>query len=315
MSRSRVPGGHQRWSALAALAFALTLVAWASISVDIPFSTVRSGAATVPTCLPNQLNIAIDFNGPGNPDGAIVLNTSANQKCVLSGQPGLTFFNSSNRQLKLSESGFQFSPALPAPRSPILLTPSTPWAIVEMSWCSFPGTFSRVGLRFRGWRHSLSIKENTFGAASFASFTPPTCTSKGKSSLPVDVVRKLTAKGIAGRTPTVTVSPSSNLHNGEKVRVTVSGFDIGAKFFLSECANVRDVNSGGCGQQLATQPFGLTNMLGTGSYDFDVTSLAATKAYHLRPLYRCRDNCVLVATGDSEDRSGTPDSGLVDGQR
>lgn len=297
MSRSRVAWGNPRWSVHAALAFALTLVAWASISVGIPFNTVRSGAAIVPTCRPNELNIAIDFNGPGNPEGAIVLNTSADQTCVLSGQPGLKFFNSSNRQLNLSESRFQFTPALPAPTVPILLTPSAPWAVVEMSWCGFPGTFSRLGLRFRGWQHSLSIKENTFGAASFISFTPPMCSIKRESRLSVDVVRKLTAKGIAGRTPTVTVSPSGNLHNGEKVRVTVSGFDIGAKFFLSECADVRDVSSGGCGQQLATQPFGLTNMLGTGSYDFDVTSLAAARAYHLRPVYRCRDDCVLVATG------------------
>ncbi len=297
MSRSSIAWGHQRWFVLAELAFVLALISWAPISVGIPFNTVRSGAANVPTCLPNELNIAIDFNGPGNPDGAIVLNTSASQTCELSGQPGLKFFNSSNRQLKLSESRFQFTPALPAPADPILLTPSAPWAVVEMSWCGFPGTFTRVGLRFRGWRHSLSIKENTFGAASFTSFTPPRCSSNRDGRLSVDVVRKLTAKGIAGRPPMVSVSRSSNLHNGEKVRVTVSGFDIGAKFFLSECANVRDVNSGGCGQQLATQPFGLTNMLGTGSYDFDVTSMAAAKAYHLRPLYRCRDDCVLVVTG------------------
>jgi hypothetical protein len=297
MSRSRIDRGHRRWFVRAALALALTLVTWAPISVGMPLNTARSEAATVSTCLPNELNIAIDFNGPGNPDGAIVLNTSANQTCVLSGQPGLKFFNTSNRQLKLSESRFQFTPALPPPATPILLTPSAPWAVVEMSWCGFPGTFSRVGLRFRGWRHSLSIKENSFGVAAFAAFTPPACSSKRKSQLSVDFVRKLTAKGIAGRSPTVTVSPSNNLHNGEKVSVTVSGFDIGAKFFLSECADARDVNSGGCGQQLAAQPFGLTNMLGTGSYDFDVKSTVAANDYHLRPLYRCRDDCVLVATG------------------
>jgi hypothetical protein len=165
-----------------------------------------------------------------------------------------------------------------------------------MSWCGFPSSYSRIGLRFRGWQHSFSIK-----AVSIApqSFTPPACSDKHKSQLAVDSVRKLTPKGIAGRSPTVTVNPSNHLHNGEKVTVTVTGFGLGTKFFLSECASVKDVNSRGCGEQLAGQPFGLTNMIGTGSYDFDVTSTAAAKTNQPRPNYSCSDDCVLVVTGGS----------------
>jgi len=36
--------------------------------------------------------------------------------------------------------------------------------------------------------------------------------------------------------PTVTISPSTNLRDGQTVEVRVTGFGVGVKVFLSECA-------------------------------------------------------------------------------
>jgi len=294
MSRSFAFRRRTRWCALVASTIALSFITWTLLPTPRTTDAVRAGASSLSTCLPSELQVAVVFNGPGNPSGAIVLNTNANQTCVLSGQPNLKVFNLSNRLPKLSESKFQFTPALPSPVAPILLTPSAPWAVVEMKWCGFSSSYSRIRLRFHGWQHSIFIRADTIAPKSF---TPPACSGKDKNQLAVDFVRKLTAKGITGRSPTVEVHPSIDLRNGEKVKVTVSGFGLDSKFFLSECASASDVNSGGCGQQLALQPFGLTDMIGTGSYEFYVTKTAAAKTNQSLPSYSCSDTCVLVVTG------------------
>ena len=51
-----------------------------------------------------------------------------------------------------------------------------------------------------------------------------------------------------GGSPTFVVTPSSGLHNGEVVHVSVSGFPPG-KARLSECASPSDANQLGCGPQ------------------------------------------------------------------
>lgn len=96
--------------------------------------------------------------------------------------------------------------------------------------------------------------------------------------------------------PTVTVTPSVHLADEQRVQVTVSGFGQGGKFWISECADAADANPAGCGDQLAAQPFGVTDDSGTGSFHFTVTTTAATKPYNSTALQPCTDQCVLVAT-------------------
>ena len=96
--------------------------------------------------------------------------------------------------------------------------------------------------------------------------------------------------------PKVAVTPSTNLTNGEMVEVEVTGFGVGGKFFLSECASAADANDEGCGPQLAAQPFGVTNNSGAGSYGFTVTSMAPTSPYNTSSTLPCTDQCVIVAT-------------------
>ena len=96
--------------------------------------------------------------------------------------------------------------------------------------------------------------------------------------------------------PTVTVTPSTNLIDGQQVEVTVTGFGQGGKFYLSECASAADANSLGCGPGLPAQPFGVTNNSGSGSFPFTVASIAATMHDNTSSTVTCADRCVLVAT-------------------
>jgi len=272
------------WVAFATLTAALIAIPG---SVTGPYT----GASTIPTCGVNTLQVNVEFNGPGNPSGAIVLQPLTNRTCELSGQPRVEAFTASNRELKLPESMFEFTPPLRAPSAPIVISPSHPWAVVEMRWCGFPSPYSRVGIRFPGWASWLSVKEAAI------EYEPPACLRSGARQLAVDVVRRFSARGIAGRESHVTVRPSSNLRNGEKVRVNVSGFGLGAKFFVSECADVHDVNPAGCGGQSALQNFGLTNMMGAGSYVITVKNVAATGRSPGGPFLPCATTCVVVATG------------------
>jgi hypothetical protein len=259
----------------------------------LPSSVVapKVGASTVRTCNVNDLQMNVDFNGPGNPSGAIILQDLTNRICEIRGQPQVLVFSSSHRELKLSESMFEFTPRLAPPGAPVIISASHAWAVVEMRWCGFPAPYSRIDIRFPGWTHSVIIKESTI------EFEPPACRHSGAIQLAVDDVRRLNAEGIAGRPSRVRVSPSSNLRTGEKVRVTVSSFGLGAKFFVSECADARDVSAAGCGGQLALQDFGLTNMMGDGSFVVTVKNVAATGPSPEGQLLPCVNRCVLVATG------------------
>ena len=293
-------GDLGRFLRRALLAPSLALLTVLGASTVTPTSVVTSlaGATTVRTCTVNDLQMNVDFNGPGNPSGAMVLQDLTTRSCELSGQPQIKVFSSAHRELNLSESMFEFSPPLSPPNSPVVISATHPWAVVEMRWCGFPRDYSRVNVRFPGWTHSVVIKESTI------EFEPPACTRVGATQLAVDDVRRLSAEGIAGRTSRVTVTPSSNLRNGEKVRVTVSGYGLGVKFFVSECAEAKDVSSAGCGGQLALQNYGLTNMIGDGSYVVAVKNVAATGGSPSSLLVRCLTNCVLVA---STGAGGTSD--------
>ena len=96
--------------------------------------------------------------------------------------------------------------------------------------------------------------------------------------------------------PKVTVTPSRDLRNGQKVTVSVTGFDSGGKFFISECASASDANSAGCGPELPAQPFGvINNTQGVGSYSFGVSTTAAAKPNGTATV-QCTNQCVIVAT-------------------
>jgi hypothetical protein len=90
------------------------------------------------------------------------------------------------------------------------------------------------------------------------------------------------------------VVPMTNLHNGEVVVVSVSGFPPG-KAFLSECASATDVNVIGCGAQLAAQPF-VEIEGGGGTERFTVNDHAASAPLTSQPGAVCTTQCVLVAT-------------------
>lgn len=96
---------------------------------------------------------------------------------------------------------------------------------------------------------------------------------------------------------TIYVTSAINLRDGEQVLVRVRAAKPGGKFFVSECATVADANVGGCGDQLAAQPFGVTDPSGVGLIMFRVQASAAIKPYDTTASQPCTDQCVLVATG------------------
>jgi hypothetical protein len=79
------------------------------------------------------------------------------------------------------------------------------------------------------------------------------------------------------------------------VSVSVKGFPRDAKYYLSECLSPTEVNAVGCGNQLAAQPFGMTDDTGAGSRTFTVQSSASTVPY-VRTTQPCTGACVIVAT-------------------
>jgi hypothetical protein len=93
--------------------------------------------------------------------------------------------------------------------------------------------------------------------------------------------------------PKVVIKPAGILVDGETVRVAVSG--LWGKVFLSECATAASASSGGCGPQLAAQPFLITDDSGTGFASFVVRGTAASTQLGTQ-LQSCVAQCVLVAT-------------------
>ncbi|MGO8870079.1 MAG: neocarzinostatin apoprotein domain-containing protein [Acidimicrobiales bacterium] len=98
--------------------------------------------------------------------------------------------------------------------------------------------------------------------------------------------------------PTVTMAPDAGLHDGQVVRVAVTGMGAGAKVRLSECAHVEDANQLGCGPQPAAQPFIVTDSQGSGSSAFAVRSSAPTKPLDTADREPCTRLCVVIARGE-----------------
>ncbi len=105
------------------------------------------------------------------------------------------------------------------------------------------------------------------------------------------------AELVSAPSPAVRLSAPGPFTDGQHVTITVTGFPVSAKVYLSECATPRDVRPTGCGSQLAAEPFALTDNTGTGTTT--ITLRASTKdgaePAPTTPRQIC-SSCVLLAT-------------------
>ena len=86
----------------------------------------------------------------------------------------------------------------------------------------------------------------------------------------------------------VVVHPNAALHDQQAVKVTLTGFDGGAKVFLSECGPDQAPKPGvGCADQLAAERFAITDDSGVGTATITVRSRVGGGA--------CRSACLLFA--------------------
>jgi hypothetical protein len=108
---------------------------------------------------------------------------------------------------------------------------------------------------------------------------------------PTELVPALTATA-----PTVTIRPDGPYRDGEVISVSVGGFGVGSKIWLSECASSSVASDLGCGAELAAQPFLVTTEDGSGTGAFTIASQAADQSLRPRPAVPCADRCVIVAT-------------------
>jgi hypothetical protein len=76
----------------------------------------------------------------------------------------------------------------------------------------------------------------------------------------------------------------------------VTGFGIGGKVWVSQCATASDINDEGCGQGPPEQTLLVTDDNGRGSVAFQVRSSAAAQPNSLTHTDPCANKCVLVAT-------------------
>lgn len=236
------------------------------------------------------------------------LQNISTHECSLSGQPSIRVFNRAGTELNRSESPYRWNPSLPRPRSPIVLTSSSNStsavsAVVEFNWCGFTSSYKRIDIDFGGWKHPFEVFTSSEASGFYSS---PTCKGTSRNRLSVDQVRELGSKGISGLPQLVRVTPSAGLHNGEKVKVVVRGFWPQGKFWISECVDAADVKGPpGCGVQLAAEPFGMANDMGTGTQTFTVHSNVSTPPYADHKTVQCA-KCVLMATSDDGIYGSTP---------
>lgn len=94
----------------------------------------------------------------------------------------------------------------------------------------------------------------------------------------------------------ISVTPSSALHDGERVRVQLRGFGDGGKVWLSECAFADFASPLGCGPELPDQIAVSPSPSGTASTTFVVHSHASATPGDRQRSLDCSTNCVLVAT-------------------
>lgn len=298
MEQCRARRARRDWRQWRVIAGSITLALTALTIVPQIWTDAPIDAATVSVCTASALQVMVVFDGPENGNGAIFLQDVSSHECSLSGRPSLRVFNQKGHESIRPESLYRWTPLLPRPAAPIVLSPGSTSensvsAVVEFDWCGFESGNKRFDIDFRGSKRPFVVRSLVEGPSE--SFKSPSCSKGSKIRLAVDYVREMGPRGIPGLPQTVRVAPSTNLRNGEKVRVSVSGFWPGGKFWLSECAGVQDTRADtGCGVQLAAEPFGLASYTGAGTFTFDVQSRAAIKPLSHATVV-CKDQCVLVA--------------------
>jgi hypothetical protein len=123
-------------------------------------------------------------------------------------------------------------------------------------------------------------------------------------------LRAMPAAAAVSSPPAVSVSPAIGLRDSETVSVSLRGFSRGVKVWVSECARRREVGADGCGEELAAQPFVVTDSRGRASLRFVIRERAATTAAGRpgSPVYVHCTACVLVATegGNLDHHGETP---------
>lgn len=230
--------------------------------------------------------------------------------CYLYGYPGITLYDATGKLLALSyqrKGDLEVTSAVPQQVN--LAVGATGYVLINQNVCEQQQAASASTLRFIPPDDTTS----TTLALTLGALTSCATASDPGSVLdisPVEPTESATLAGSGETTPPSTstgsglvlhVAPATNLHDGEVVQVSVSGFPPG-KAYLSECAAATDVNALGCGAQLSAQPFVvIENGAGTGS--FTVTHQAASTPLYPQPSTTCTNQCVLVAT------SGAPASG------
>ncbi|MHB8465473.1 MAG: DUF4232 domain-containing protein [Acidimicrobiales bacterium] len=152
------------------------------------------------------------------------------------------------------------------------------------------------------WLVALVVAAGCSGGGPHSSATVPTTAAAGSTSTLAP-----------GQHPQVVADPSTGLRDGQLIRVTVTGFGGGRKVFLSECASAQAANPGGCGPQLAQQPFLITDDSGSVAGSFTVTASASAKPYDTSALLPCADACVLVATTNIGGGFATAQLGFATG--
>jgi hypothetical protein len=91
------------------------------------------------------------------------------------------------------------------------------------------------------------------------------------------------------------VTPSTALRDGQTVVVSVTGFGVGGKVWLSECSSAAAATDLGCEDGLPLQPFLVTGDDRSGSTSFTVKATASDKPLS-GTAHTCTDQCVIVAT-------------------
>jgi hypothetical protein len=93
--------------------------------------------------------------------------------------------------------------------------------------------------------------------------------------------------GFARSGPQVSVSPSTELRNGQAVTITVSGFPAGSQVAISECATAASANDLGCGLVTVSDPAALLI--------YPVQSTASAGPDDTSQVEAC-SQCVIVAS-------------------
>lgn len=283
-------------------AIALHLLAVIAFLAVIETMGVAPSEASTATPWCSTTNLLLGFGdrvSPQTGENGVMYTLMNREKsaCLLRGYPGISFYDSKGHLLpfKYTWSGTQY--VTHASPSVVVLRPgSRAYFLVAKYRCDIGNAMGAATIHVYppNTKQQLIGRASPSGAATFAYCKGGT---KDPGQLvevsPVEASSRATLPGA----PTILVTPSINLRDGEQIVVQVRGGDPGGKFFVSECATAADANINGCGDQLAAQPFGVTDESGTGSITFHVHATAATKPYNTTAYRPCKDQCVLMATG------------------